>query len=79
MIITFIMFFFSEIEHIIIFFFAISTQNPLCISHLSTTAKAVSNWHSLTLIQMAPMVSLPTLLTHTLSRKNSPPYYLYTP
>ena len=72
-------FFFSEIQYTIIFFFAPSSQNPLRISHLSTTAKAASNWHSLTLNQMAPMVSLPTLLTHTLPRENLPPYYFYTP
>lgn len=76
MIITLIMCFFSEIECIIIFVFTISSQNPFIICHLSTTAKADSNWHSLTLNQTAPMVPLPTPM---LPRKNSPPYHLYTP
>lgn len=35
--------FFSEIEYVIIFVFAISSQNPLIICHLFTTAKADRN------------------------------------
>lgn len=66
-IITFIMFFFSEIEYIIIFIFATRFHNLWGICHFIHHCKGSSNWHYFTLYIMGPMVPQPT---HTLPRKN---------